>query len=415
MRRSLVPVFALLLALPLIVFAGSDPATGKLIVHEWGTFTTFVGSDGGQLAFRAGIGSDLPSFVLTRAEQADRFNPRNGFDKWELFTKDETVAQVRMETPVIYFYTDAPRDVEARVEFPQGMLTEFYPPVRSMTPSYDPKDGRDVLKGTSLDWGKIRIVPQATSAKYPKVEGPSHYVHARATDAATVQFSDRPTEMHEENFLFYRGLGNFYMKVTASAREDDQITLHNSSGGPISIAFLIRSAGGGRMRFAIHRNLDNGRQEGMTLPSKESSVGELSEAVVQALIAEGLYEKEARAMVKTWEDNWFGEEGTGTRVLYLLSRKSTGELLPLTITPTPDQTVRVMVGRIDVLTREQESRIATMFRKTATKEPLTAAEAREVNALGRFQRPALERVAQLQAWDVLNAVRTSASAQASGK
>ena len=60
MRRSLVPVFALLLALPLTVFAGSDPATGKLIVHEWGTFTTFVGSDGGQLAFRAGIGEMRP-------------------------------------------------------------------------------------------------------------------------------------------------------------------------------------------------------------------------------------------------------------------------------------------------------------------------------------------------------------------
>jgi hypothetical protein len=293
------------------------------------------------------------------------------------------------------------------------MLTEFYPPVRSMTPAYDPKDGRDVLKGTALDWGKLRIVPQTTSAKYPKVEGPSHYVHARETDAATVRFSDRPTEMHEENFLFYRGLGNFHMKVTATPRENDQLTLHNSSGGPISTAFLIRSAGGGRMRFAIHRNLDDGRQESMTLPSKESSVSKLSEAVVKALVAEGLYEKDARAMVKTWADNWFGEEGTGTRVLYLLSRKATDELLPLTITPTPDQTVRVMVGRIDVLTREQEGRIAGMFRKTAAKEPLTAAEAREVNALGRFQGPALQRVAQLQAWDVLNAVRTAASAQAS--
>jgi hypothetical protein len=418
MNRLILPVLGLLCGLSATVVAAnkidaSTPAAGpgKFIVHEWGTFTGLVGSDGGNLPFRSGVGSDLPSFVFTRAEQADRDHPGTNWLALERFTKDETAALLRMETPVVYFYTDTPRDVEARVEFPQGMLTEFYPPVRSMTPAYDIKDGREVLKGTSLDWGKIHLVPQATSANYPKVEGSSHYIHARATDAATVQFSDRPGELHEENFLFYRGLGDFSLRVTVTAQGKDHFTLHNSSGGPITTAFLIRSTGDGKTRFSIQRDLANGRQETMTLPSQESSVSELVDAVAKALVAEGLYEKEARAMVKTWEDNWFGEAGTGTRVLYMLPGQATDTLLPLQIKPTPDAMVRVLVGRIDVLTPEQENRIAGMFRKAAMQEPLGIAEVREVRALGRFQRPALDRVAQLQAWDLMRAVQVAEQTQ----
>jgi hypothetical protein len=32
--------------------------------------------------------------------------------------------------------------------------------------------------------------------------------------------------------------------------------------------------------------------------------------MVRALVDQGLYEKEARAMVNTWQDQWFAEEGT---------------------------------------------------------------------------------------------------------
>src|SRR5215207_6777001 len=95
------------------------PASGKLIVHERGTFTGFAGSDGGHLPFASGIGSDLPPFVFTRAEQADRHNPEFNAATLEIFAggKEAILAMQRMETPVVYFYTDAAREVEARVEF----------------------------------------------------------------------------------------------------------------------------------------------------------------------------------------------------------------------------------------------------------------------------------------------------------
>jgi hypothetical protein len=398
MKRFTLLVLVLLCSLCATAARAGDgttpaPAPGQLIVHEWGTFTGLAGSDGVHLPFRAGIGSDLPPFVFTRAEQAARLTPDLKDVMWEVFTKNETVALQRMETPVVYFYTDAPREVEARVDFPQGMLTEFYPPVRSMTPAYDLRS-RSVLQGSSLDWGKIRIAPASASANVPKVEGNNHYAHARETDAATVQFSDRPGEVHEENFLFYRGLGDFTLPVTLAAVGGNRFVLHNSADDPIATAFLIRIKGG-TARFSTYRNV--ARRQEMTLPSQEVAAEDLAEAVVTALVAEGLYEKEARAMVKTWESNWFGEEGTGTRLLYTLPRRVTDGLLPLRINPTPDETVRVLVGRIDVLTPEQEAKLASMFPRAGTKGAIGAEEAREARALGRFLKPALERAAKLQA------------------
>ena len=53
----------------------------------------------------------------------------------------------------------------------------------------------------------------------------------------------------------------------------------------------------------------------------------------RALVEQGLYEKEARAMVNTWQDQWFAEEGT--RVLYLLPRAWTDRTLPLQVSPRP--------------------------------------------------------------------------------
>ena len=38
--------------------------SGKLVMHEWGTFTSFAGSDGVNLEFRPLVTNDLPRFVM---------------------------------------------------------------------------------------------------------------------------------------------------------------------------------------------------------------------------------------------------------------------------------------------------------------------------------------------------------------
>src|SRR5215831_13698947 len=70
-----------------------------LTVHEWGTFTSVAGEDGAAVDWDTlGCTSDLPRFVNDYGYR--------GF-KWRL------QGTVRMETPVMYFYS--PREVDAHV------------------------------------------------------------------------------------------------------------------------------------------------------------------------------------------------------------------------------------------------------------------------------------------------------------
>src|SRR5204863_1046421 len=74
--------------------AASD---SRLIVHEWGTFTSIAGKDGVALEWRPLNGpTDLPKFVHTIQNSAPGL--RHG-------AKADLIAAVRMETPVLYFYS----------------------------------------------------------------------------------------------------------------------------------------------------------------------------------------------------------------------------------------------------------------------------------------------------------------------
>ncbi len=82
--------------------ANPDASDDSLIVHEWGTFTSFSGSDGVRLEYRPLLDEDLPSFVLDRFLQSGTPN---------LWSKSRIRVRMRMETPVTYFYTNRERDV----------------------------------------------------------------------------------------------------------------------------------------------------------------------------------------------------------------------------------------------------------------------------------------------------------------
>ena len=78
-----------------------------LTVHEWGTFTSIAGSDGRSVEWMPLDGStDLPSFV----EHFSGVNFKAGLR-----------GTVRMETPVLYFYTNRDTTVSVTQRMgPQG-------------------------------------------------------------------------------------------------------------------------------------------------------------------------------------------------------------------------------------------------------------------------------------------------------
>src|ERR1700693_4128482 len=104
---------AILLIAPIFCGDETPPGVRDLTVHEWGTFTSVAGENGSAIDWDAlGCKNDLPKFV-------NDFGYR-GF-KWRLS------GTVRMETPVMYFYSPRELDAQVKVAFPQGLITEWYP------------------------------------------------------------------------------------------------------------------------------------------------------------------------------------------------------------------------------------------------------------------------------------------------
>jgi hypothetical protein len=134
-----------------------------------------------------------------------------------------------------------------------------------------------------------------------------------------------------------------------------------------------------------------------------------------ALEKEGLYTREAAAMVQTWRDTWFDEQGL--RVLYVLPRTWTDRTLPLSVAPTPHDIVRVMVGRAEIITPRQEWEVLKQivgFSQADAKGKADAIEAFRNLGLGRFAEPAVRWLVERNmsqdlsraAWDLLMASRT---------
>src|SRR5438128_11674848 len=93
----------------------------SLIVHEWGTFTSIAGKDGIALEWRPLNGpTDLPKFVHTIQKEGE------GLRHGQVVSKADLTGSVRMETPVLYFYSDNEVDVAVKVDFPKGKITEWY-------------------------------------------------------------------------------------------------------------------------------------------------------------------------------------------------------------------------------------------------------------------------------------------------
>ncbi len=375
--------------------APTPPPPKPLVAHEWGTFTSFSGSDGVPAGFTPN-NADLPGFVFYPFDR----NAKAG----RLFRG----GLVSMETPVIYFYTDAPTKVTVNVNFPKGWITEWYPFAAGAPKN---TDGNDKTGGQSIRW-QATLVPNEP-VRFPRERAnpgapENHYYHARETDAVPVQveMTARPdddevfvsprelrggTVVQREKFLFYRGVGTFPPPVTVRAPGGDKVRVVNNSGGTTTGLVLV-SVRGGKVAFRPVGELAAGATVEAKLPAAADARAELAAFLVKELTAAGLYDKEAKAMVKTWDSAWFGEEGT--RLLYLVPRAKTDELLPLTVDPKPAELVRVLVGRHDFLTPEAEATAEKELRRLRAAQAEERAASEQLARIGRFTAQAQEMAAK---------------------
>ncbi len=386
--------------------AAYSAAKEGFVVHEWGTLTSVVGSDGMLLPGLHHEEEDLPAFVADRLAQA-KADPSIVLDP----------THQKMETPVTYFYSPMQRTVNVQVGFPNGLLTQWYPYVKSLYPPLYTIGGRVVDRfpqapeeipqncqpffpasfgGGSLDWGAVQVQSPESPSDLPGPLGNTTWGFARHTAANPVRVTSAAGDQVEK-FLFYRGLGNFDLPL--HARMDSQgTTFSNSDAGATMGGLFLMNVTADHAAFQELGDLGPEKDLSTIVPIPSMAHGDfvvaLKTKLAARLIKDGLYTDEAVAMVDTWERAYFLTPGV--RLLYLLPQVHTDRVIPLTINPAPARVSRTMVIRMELLSPAYESTLSGWLTQLASDTPSVHEGARQnFLSLGRFAEPHLSRAVAL--------------------
>ncbi|HTQ39287.1 MAG TPA: hypothetical protein VMJ32_09675 [Pirellulales bacterium] len=351
---------------------GSQNFSDKLVVHEWGTFTSLEDETGRSLG---GINVDdepAPPFVHQVMQSYALVPQYQDFSRQLMqgAPAQYPYVTIRLETPVMYFYPPksqtGPLDVDVKVEFQGGWLTQFYPAAQTDTPQ--PKmlvdlektvlthDTRSCLEWNHLQVGTTGIGPETDEAVW---------LTPRNVPAANVTTSDGESE----RYLFYRGVGHIESQLAVSSDAQRGTLklqprfgelLEANTPPVIRYLWLVKINDSGAAAF---RKLDPikvtgiGNKPEVTVPGDFSpadfapeNLARLQQEMHMALVAEGLFDEEATAMLKTWEYSYF--RSGGWRLFFIVPKGWTQHYLPLTLSQ-PAEITRVMMGRIELISPEQ--------------------------------------------------------------
>jgi hypothetical protein len=274
-------------------------------------------------------------------------------------------------------------EVSVTVGFPDGVVSQWFPSAQS----FEPALGTAAISGGSMTW-HAQLVPGLGG--FPAVDPDDVWAPSRNVASLPVRIGNEA-----EQFIFYRGLGTFDTPLRVVSEADGDLTVINDSPDAISAAFLLHLHEPGGIVVPLGGIGPRSQKGDITIPfgGKEhvAAYVETASATVQAALeADGLYADEAKAMVDTWSHSYF--RTPGLRILYVVPHAWTERLLPLELSPAPDELVRTLVGRIEVLTPDAESQAVSAVAEHAT----GAATADQVVAdLGRFAEPKLRRAREL--------------------
>lgn len=346
--------------------AQTVPVEPGLIAHEWGTFTSVAGQDGGAVEWSPlSLPIDLPDFV-------EHFS--------YLGFKVGLRGTVRMETPVLYFYSPRDLTLSVHVDFSRGLITEWYPHAVATAPpgGVKPTSLHEMRGNGSITWDSVILKPGA-GADFPRdawYNGNSdsrggHYYLARSTSATPLSVHAEAGNQSEK-FLFYRGVAAFEPPISAALNAQGDLRVKNLTFDEIPCLILFERRGD-RLGYRIFRGLRKGSV--MQPPQLNDGLDSLYSEMEQILEAQGLYQDEAHAMVRTWSDSWFEE---GSRLFYIAPRHFVDTILPLSVNPAPAQTVRVFVGRMEIVSPATQKAVQTA---------LAANDQATLEKFGRFLEP----------------------------
>jgi hypothetical protein len=375
----------------------------RLVVHEWGTFTSFQNEAGESLRRINTDDEPVPRFVH-RMVKVPLFPPTEIYleSQHNNLTQGAPHADprvtMRLETPVVYFHLPPDQkemSLDVSVDFRGGYLTEYFPKGAVLV---DGKpygqtafpSGPIALGG--LRWSNVHIGDVKSPGEMPQTT--DHvWLAPRKVDAALVTVGKE-----SERFLFYRGVGDLAAPLTVTRNADQVLdvrlnipalkTLKPSTGkaspldapwprgatSPLDVhpewegmltnrdVWLLDVRSNGTSAFRRHRESKRNRPEGDRLLQIAGELAEreyspdnlaaLRAEMHEALVREGLFADEANALLETWELSYF--RSPGQRLFFFVPRIWTDTVLPLKLSVPADVT-RVMIGRIELVTPRQRS------------------------------------------------------------
>ena len=374
---SIQPFFRMLaVALAIIGLAANRGQTAaaaeKLVVHEWGTFTSLQDENGRQLG---GINVDdepVPSFVYgDKGEFLSQLHPQFSIAP-QVVSKGapqrNPLVTMRLETPVMYFYLpksqQSPLVLNVNVDFHGGWLTQFYPFANADAPGYSDRSVSEKLDRntvTRLTWNSLRV---GTHAKGPETTK-AVWLTPRNVAADSVTAANGESE----KYLFYRGVANLESPLAVSTdRSTGELTIRScmnevldeGHSQKIRWLWLVHIRPDGSIAYRELKPFEATADRSAVAASKNSKFDEsdysrdnlahLQQSMHAALMSAGLFDEEATAMLQTWQKSYFANGGL--RLFYIVPRSWVEHHLPLTISQ-PAEITRVMMARTELIGPEQ--------------------------------------------------------------
>jgi hypothetical protein len=334
-------------------------AATPLVVHEWGTFTSFQDADGRTIA---GINVDdepVPWFVH-RLGSVPATGPGNLPATWSQGAPScHPEVTMRLETPVLYFYPTAgwaAAAFDVRATFAGGWLTEFFPAASADRGDF-PRTLDAQARG-SLLWRQVRLDPDAKALLHDTTY--RVWLAPRKVNATVVS---NPESKEAEKYLFYRGVGHLDAPLTFKERNGAiDIALRGDEARLTTLprVWLVEVLPDGRVRYQALPAGGRAISAAAFAPAAagmKTSLEGLRRELADALTGQGLYADEAAAMLETWKLSYF--ESQGLRAFFLLPQDWTDAHLPLSIS-TPADVTRVMVGRVELVSAHQRAMLAKL-------------------------------------------------------
>lgn len=355
-------------------------------IHEWGTFTSISGSDGILLNGLHHEEERLPFFVHALSGMQNR-----GPSMTKGWMRPVRNVTIKMETPVIYFYSDKAMQARVEVGFKGGSISQWYP-MRSggesvhktnnprffntsLRPPYKPLK-EDVFKNNggidfsqtrhgAITWDVDVLGKEASRGLVFKSGETLNWLRPRNPKANILRVGKE-----HEDYLFYRGIGNFALPITLTVDQNEALHINNRSHEAIPFILVHEVIPGQGVRFlTLDKGIGTGKSKTIQVSDMKTSANwsrEIYDSMFQGLTHSGLFAEEAHGMIQTWWDSYFTRPGL--RVFWIVPNSDTNRILPLRISPAPQKIVRTLVGRSEILRPSFEQTLVKEYLKKDKKK-----------------------------------------------